>query len=56
MRAVSGDRGGELDTGGHVDPSRRFNVSFTSCGFALPFVAFITWPTKNPNSAVLPAR
>jgi len=27
-----------------------------SFGFALPFVAFITWPTRNPNVCCLPAR
>ena len=30
--------------------------SFTSFGFALPPVAFITWPTRKPNVPVLPPR
>jgi len=33
-----------------------FSRSFTTFGFALPFEAFITWPTKNPKSVSLPAR
>ena len=30
--------------------------SLSCAGFALPPVAFITWPTKNPNSLSLPER
>ena len=30
--------------------------SLTTLGFAFPFEAFITWPTKNPNRASLPDR
>jgi hypothetical protein len=26
----------------------------TICGFALPCIAFIVWPTKKPNSCCLP--
>ena len=37
-------------------PSFFFNSSFSCAGFALPAVAFITWPTKKPNSLSLPAR
>ena len=33
-----------------------FSRSFTTFGLALPFEAFITWPTKNPNKVSLPAR
>jgi hypothetical protein len=33
-----------------------FKSSLTTPGFALPPVAFIVWPTKNPNSASLPPR
>src|SRR5687768_5851633 len=29
--------------------------SLTICGLALPAIAFITWPTKKPNNASLPA-
>jgi hypothetical protein len=39
-------------TGGQA--RRRFNVSLTSAGLALPCMAFITWPTKKPNSLSLP--
>ena len=38
-------------------PSSFFvKTSFTSCGFAWPFEAFITCPTKNPSIVFLPAR
>src|SRR5580692_860224 len=30
--------------------------SFTICGFARPFEAFITWPTKKPMTVFFPAR
>ncbi len=33
-----------------------FSSSLSCAGFARPWVAFITWPTKNPNSLSLPAR
>src|SRR5581483_6066617 len=33
-----------------------FSSSFSCAGFAFPPVAFMTWPTKNPNSLSLPAR
>src|SRR6266496_3659849 len=32
------------------------SLSFTIFGFALPFEAFITCPTKNPNKVSLPDR
>ncbi len=32
-----------------------FNAWFTISGFALPLLAFITWPTKKPKSFSLPA-
>ena len=54
--------GGRVDGGlagsahaSQLVPSSRFSVSLTSCGFALPFVAFITCPTKKPKSAGLAA-
>ena len=31
-----------------------FKSWFNSCGFALPFVSFIAWPTKNPNNLSFP--
>src|SRR6185503_11453000 len=31
-----------------------FTISFSSCGFAFPPMAFMVWPTKNPSSDVLP--
>ncbi len=37
-------------------PSRVRTSCCTTCGFAVPFDALMTWPTKNPKSAVLPAR
>src|SRR6267154_1082971 len=37
-------------------PSFRRSSSFSCAGLALPAVAFMTWPTKNPNSLSLPAR
>ena len=37
----------------HDLPSARFSSSFTRFGFALPAVAFITWPTRKPNVARL---
>src|SRR3990170_3781091 len=37
---------------GHQSLAR--NRSLTICGLALPAIAFITWPTKKPNSASLP--
>ena len=37
-------------------PSFFFSSSLSRAGLALPAVAFITWPTKNPNSLSLPAR
>ena len=40
----------------HGPASIFFSSSFTCAGFALPAVAFITCPTKNPNSLSLPAR
>src|SRR5690606_4474763 len=40
----------------HSAASLRFSSSFTCPGLALPPVAFITWPTKNPNSLSLPER
>jgi hypothetical protein len=33
-----------------------FSNSLSCAGFAFPWVAFITCPTKNPNSLSLPAR
>src|ERR1039457_263493 len=49
------------DPGLHIhftyDPSSFLaSNSFTSCGFACPFDAFITWPTKNPIMVFLPER
>jgi len=35
-------------------PSSRFNIALTNFGLALPFVACMTRPTKNPNNLVLP--
>src|SRR6185436_19996168 len=35
-------------------PSRFRNSSAVSAGFARPCVSFMTWPTKNPNTASLP--
>ena len=35
-------------------PSLRLSSSFSCAGLALPWVAFITWPTKKPNSLSLP--
>src|ERR1700730_4755400 len=40
----------------HQPPSLRRSSSFNCAGLALPAVAFITWPTKNPNNLSLPAR
>ena len=40
----------------HEPESIFFSNSFSWAGFALPAVAFITWPTKKPNSLSLPAR
>ena len=37
-------------------PSFFFSSSFTSAGLAFPLLAFITWPTKKPNSLSLPLR
>jgi hypothetical protein len=37
-------------------PSFFLSSSFSWAGFALPPVAFITWPTKKPKSLSLPAR
>src|SRR5688572_774638 len=37
-------------------PSLRFRSSLSWAGFALPWVAFITCPTKKPNSLSLPLR
>lgn len=37
-------------------PKRSRNNRFTSAGLAWPRVSFMTWPTKCPKSAVLPAR
>ena len=37
-------------------PSFFLSNSFTCCGLALPWVAFITWPTKKANSLSLPER
>ena len=36
-------------------PSFARSRSLTTCGLALPAIAFIVWPTKKPNSASLPA-
>ena len=33
-----------------------FSSSLSCAGLALPRVAFITWPTKKPNSLSLPER
>ena len=33
-----------------------FSTSFTRAGLPLPCMAFITWPTKKPNSLSLPER
>ena len=38
------------------DESLRFSIAFTCCGFALPFVAFMTWPTSALNAFSFPAR
>ena len=37
-------------------PNAFFNSSFTTLGLAWPRVAFITCPTKNPRTPVLPLR
>src|SRR6185295_2667441 len=42
---------------GRPEPaSMRFRRAFTCAGFACPPLAFITWPTKKPNSFSFPAR
>src|ERR1700730_4044908 len=42
---------------GSLQGRRRSRSSwFTSCGCALPAVAFITWPTRRPRAVSLPAR
>jgi hypothetical protein len=35
---------------------RRLNVSLINPGFPFPAIAFIVWPTKNPNSLFFPDR
>src|SRR5436309_8232412 len=50
---------GEIPPGttrARYEPSSFFKISWTSCGFALPPVAFITWPTNQPSRAALPPR
>ena len=42
----------ELDHASRISRRRRF----TSAGLALPRVAFITWPTNQPNAATFPPR
>src|SRR6478672_662385 len=39
---------------GYSQPSFARSRSLTTCGLALPAIAFIAWPTKKPNSACLP--
>src|SRR5580700_6711674 len=59
-RASSGVEMTEVTCGGlyfgQGQPSFFASNSFTSCGFACPFDAFITCPTKNPIMVVFPAR
>src|SRR5262245_37922864 len=46
-----------FDHAGSSRSSRnRFTAALTPAGSALPAVAFITWPTRNPNVLVFPAR
>ena len=40
----------------HQPASFFFSRSLSCAGFALPPVAFMTWPTKKPNSLSLPER
>src|ERR1019366_9373247 len=40
----------------HYPSSFFVKTSFTNCGLAWPFEAFMTWPTKNPIMVFLPAR
>ena len=47
---------GQVPRFDHACSSSRRRRSFTSLGFALPPVAFITCPTRNPNVDVLPLR
>lgn len=35
-------------------PSFSFKIWLTTLGLALPLVAFMTWPTKNPTNLILP--
>src|SRR6187455_2045308 len=39
-----------------VHPSFLRSASLTCCGFALPFDAFMTCPTRKPSTCCLPAR
>ncbi len=49
-------RGDARPVRGRYPASFFFKSSLSSAGLALPPLAFITWPTKKPNSFSLPAR
>ena len=55
QRIIAHMEQGRLSSGmawfdGQSDESFRCNVALTSAGLPLPAIAFITWPTKKPNS------
>ena len=54
--AVSWKRRESAQTGRRWPSSLLLRISLTCAGFALPFVAFITWPTSELKAFSLPAR